>query len=215
MYLLRCSLYCILPLIHLFHRIGSLGRFGLVVEMSVYSCIYIFICPLPMRFSQGRKGGPRGGGSNLNFFVALLPLGCRDSGNAHNSVKQICYQFLFWRQRTQQYWCYYPHRSRDTVSPVCGIFYNSYFQFNTRTFIIWRKYIYFFCIFKVIIMAIFNGFPSQHIAIVVPKTSNRSSCTWTILYYVMDTLISEWFCLAPCYSITFLKQVFECRKLSR
>ena len=25
-------------------------------------------------------------------------------------------------RRKQQYWCYYPHRLRDSVSPVCGIF---------------------------------------------------------------------------------------------
>ena len=41
-----------------FHRISPLGQFGLVVAMSIY--IYIFICPLPMQFSKGSKGGPRG-----------------------------------------------------------------------------------------------------------------------------------------------------------
>ena len=29
---------------------------------------------------------------------------------------------LFWRQRIQKYWCNYLHRSRDSGSPVCGIF---------------------------------------------------------------------------------------------
>ena len=33
---------------------------------------------------------------------------------------------LFWRQRKQKYWCYYLHRSRDSVSPVCGIFIKQY-----------------------------------------------------------------------------------------
>ena len=28
------------------------------------------------------------------------------------------------------YWCYYPHRSRDALSPVCGIFQNE----NTKQF---------------------------------------------------------------------------------
>ena len=31
------------------------------------------------------------------------------------------YQPLFWCQRKQKYWCYYPHRPRDSMSPVCGI----------------------------------------------------------------------------------------------
>ena len=26
------------------------------------------------------------------------------------------------------YWCFYPHRSRDSVSPLCRIFLNSFFQ---------------------------------------------------------------------------------------
>ena len=28
-----------------------------------------------------------------------------------------CWCTLLW------YWCYYPHRSRDALSPVCGIFF--------------------------------------------------------------------------------------------
>ena len=32
------------------------------------------------------------------------------------------YEPLFWRKRKQKYWCFYPHRLRDLVSPVCGIF---------------------------------------------------------------------------------------------
>ena len=40
-----------------FHRISPLGRFGLVVAKSVHGW---GLCPLPMRFSQGSKGGPRG-----------------------------------------------------------------------------------------------------------------------------------------------------------
>ena len=27
------------------------------------------------------------------------------------------------------YWCYYPHRSRDALSPVCGIFLTIYLRF--------------------------------------------------------------------------------------
>ena len=45
-----------------FHQIGHLGQFGLVVAMSVH---FFVCCPLPMRFSQGSKEGPRGGFSNL------------------------------------------------------------------------------------------------------------------------------------------------------
>ena len=40
-----------------FHQIGPLGRFGLVGAKSVHGGL---CCPLPMRFSQGSKGGPRG-----------------------------------------------------------------------------------------------------------------------------------------------------------
>ena len=38
-----------------------------------------------------------------------------------------CYLPLFWHQRKQKYWCYYPHQSRDSVCPVCGIFKTSAF----------------------------------------------------------------------------------------
>ena len=54
-----------------FHQIGQLGRFGLVVAMSVRLFV-VCCCPLPLRFSQGSKGGPRG--AKLSPTVASVPL---------------------------------------------------------------------------------------------------------------------------------------------
>ena len=50
-----------------FHQIVTLGQFGLVVAMSVSPQL----CPLPMLFSQGSKGGPRG--EKLSPIVASVP----------------------------------------------------------------------------------------------------------------------------------------------
>ena len=32
------------------------------------------------------------------------------------------------------YWCYYPHRSRDALSPVCGIFHNVLIKINPECY---------------------------------------------------------------------------------
>ena len=60
----------------------------------------------------------------------------RGGGGGGVEIKKIKIIFIFfffaqkplgsWRQRRrpqrrQQYWCYYPHRMRDLVSPVCRI----------------------------------------------------------------------------------------------
>ena len=37
-----------------------------------------------------------------------------------------CFQPLLRRQRKKKYLCYYPHRLRDLVSPICGIFFTSF-----------------------------------------------------------------------------------------
>ena len=39
------------------------------------------------------------------------------------SKKKNCNHPPFWHQRKQKYRCHYPHRSRDLVSPVGGIFF--------------------------------------------------------------------------------------------
>ena len=59
-------------------------------------------------FTESAHWAVRGGRGNNSFFFA--------------KKKIKYYQPLFWRQRTQKYWCYYPHRSRDSVSHVCRIF---------------------------------------------------------------------------------------------
>ena len=38
------------------------------------------------------------------------------------SVFQIIWVFGYSWSTLLCYWCYYPHRSRDALSPVCGIF---------------------------------------------------------------------------------------------
>ena len=46
----------------------------------------------------------------------------RTTYQCKNQNLKKCYQPL-WRRRTiKKYWCYYPHRSRDSLSPICWSF---------------------------------------------------------------------------------------------
>ena len=58
-----------------FHRIGPLGRFDLVVAMSIYLSIYLFICPLSMRVFSRPLIGPyiRGLSSLALALPSALP----------------------------------------------------------------------------------------------------------------------------------------------
>ena len=52
-----------------------------------------------------------------------------ESAHWANSVQysrclSVCLSvYISVRQQKQKYWCYHPHRSRDSLSPVCGIFF--------------------------------------------------------------------------------------------
>ena len=83
------------------HQIGPLGRFGVLVAMSV--CL--FDVPFPCDFHQL---GPVG---RVGLVVAM-------------SVCVFVYLFiyLFVASRNKNICCYYLHRSRYSVSPVCRIF---------------------------------------------------------------------------------------------
>ena len=97
-----------------FHPIDPLplGRFGLVVAMSV--CIYGVPSPCDFLASVDRASPSCG----PSLALAWSPKNGRCSiikAIIKSIIKSIKSRFLWYR-------CYYPHRSRDSVSPVCGIF---------------------------------------------------------------------------------------------
>ena len=44
------------------------------------------------------------------------------------------------KQNKKKYWGYYPHQSRDSASPVCGIFSVSFFKFKNKKCIFYSIY---------------------------------------------------------------------------
>ena len=72
------------------------------------------VCPLPMWFSQGNKGGPRG--EKQSSTVASVPW-----KNVHNKMYIITHGSLPPPKKNPPH--HQTHRSRDSVSPVCGIFF--------------------------------------------------------------------------------------------
>ena len=65
---------------------------------DVHIYIYIYICPLPMQYFL--RPGSDGGGEGKK----------KKKKKINNTTS------------SNLYWSYYPHRSKELVSPVCGIF---------------------------------------------------------------------------------------------
>ena len=67
--------------------------------------------------------------------TAAMTMTTADGGGEN---KQIAISPFFEASGNKKYWCYYPHRSRDFVSPMCGIFFyffikiHIYFQAMAR-----------------------------------------------------------------------------------
>ena len=101
-----------------FHQLGPLGRVGLVVAM----CVSLFLCFWVVPFS-------------CNFFRGLsLVLRWHDQIPASHWSTLLPYhmEVVVGKKHTKKhstssnlYLFYYPHRSRELVSPVCGIFFSS------------------------------------------------------------------------------------------
>ena len=134
-------------LLKTFYRISPLSRSGLVVEMSVCGCVYMspshVILPGEQRRSQVSKGGFSQGFSRdfsavSKGFPGVFPGFYRVFPGFSQRFRKIK-KYIFWeKSRTlfflfkkkknhatspKLYRSYYPHRLRDSVSPVCGIFY--------------------------------------------------------------------------------------------
>ena len=82
-----------------FHWIGPLSRYGLVVAKSVHGGLTEWLCPLPTRFSQGSKGGPRE--AKLSPTVASVPWRGWGGGINFFFGKKKGYPLLFWRHRNK------------------------------------------------------------------------------------------------------------------
>jgi hypothetical protein len=123
-----------------------------VIESQCPSvCLFVCLWRLKRPSSRGR-----GDLWSKNLFLIIILGGNFVSYYFFFGKKNKCYQPLFGRQRKQKYWCYYPHRSRDLVSPVCGFFYGFHIIFR-----LWRQ----------------TAVPS----LICPlKSPNLSYCTWLI-----------------------------------
>ena len=90
-------------------------------SISIRLCISLFVC------MGGWGGRKKGAGEkiqkNLNYHASYK-----------NKTKNYIYIYLYTfksRNLSNLYWAYYPHRSRELVSPVCVIFSKSlYWQFR-------------------------------------------------------------------------------------
>ena len=69
-------------------------------------------CNVPL-FLLPRARGEGNGVVYIFFWV---------EGVAEADIQKNCYRSLFWSQRKQKYRCYYQHRSKDSLSLICGIF---------------------------------------------------------------------------------------------
>ena len=102
-------------------------------------CLLSFVCPLPMQFFLRPLIGPRVTWSNPGLsLVDPPPLQNCIAPTIRIGQEILClpYSGFFLKQITQPlkkeetnhatspklYRSYYPHRSRELVSPVCGIF---------------------------------------------------------------------------------------------
>ena len=144
---------CLRHLMQFFIESAPLGRFDLVVAMSV--CMYV-VCPLSMRVFSRPLIGPyiRGLSSLALALPSALPsahyhlrttICALPSAHYHLRTTICCSHFFFWKNKFWKknlYRSYYPHRSRDSLSPVCGIFqinhatspkcYRSYYPHRSR-----------------------------------------------------------------------------------
>ena len=100
---------------NLFHQLGPLGRVGLVVAMCV---LVLSFCPLLCDFleaSHWPSGHMISSRPFFSFFCGPKAPWRRRRRRRWGGIKQKCLK-ASWRR------CYYPHRSKELVSPVCGIF---------------------------------------------------------------------------------------------
>ena len=70
------------------------------------------------------------------WLCSSTKLSCYTPQYGHTPPPKKCYQPLFGRQRKQKNRCYYPHGSRDLVSPVCVFFlmYGCFYFVNIYSF---------------------------------------------------------------------------------
>ena len=129
--------YIFIYILKSFHWIGPLGRFSHRVAMSI--CLYV--CPLwrrhPLALERSSPqvtwpdarpliGPPlhtawEGPCGPLRVIRHMSCVMCHMSRVTCHMSRVTC-NFFFYHPPQKKYWFYDPHRSRDSVSPVCGIF---------------------------------------------------------------------------------------------
>ena len=114
-----------------FHRIGPLGRFGLVFEMSV--CVYV---PFPCDSPRGVKEVQREQSQipQWHQYPEKMYIITNGSPPPHPATPPLNVYFfllffLYPEYIFQWYRCFYPQWLRDLVSPVCEIFFMSPYCF--------------------------------------------------------------------------------------
>ena len=102
----------------IFHQLSPLGQVGLVVAMCVsfYLCRFVsLMSPFHVTFFKASHW------SSGIFFMLKSPW---EGGGAYPQI----YLTVIKKKKNHAtssnlYWFYYPHRSRELVSPVCRIFF--------------------------------------------------------------------------------------------